>query len=190
MHRCLGGTLNVNTNGTLAPGASIGTLTVNNDVVLAGNTAIEINKTAGTHDLLTGVNCPTHGGTLTVINLSGTLTTSDSLTIFSAATPSGDFSGITGSPGSGLRWNFNPASGVLSVVSVVSPPTNISYTVSNGTLNLAWPASHIGWIAASNSVGISNPNNWFDIIGSGSTTNLTIPIDLLKKNVFFRLHLP
>ncbi len=187
----LSGPLTVNTNATLAPGASIGTLTVSNDVALSGNTLIEVNKTAGTHDLVTGVNTLTYGGTLTVTNLSGTLTTSDPFTIFSATTPVGNFSSIAGSPGPGLNWSFNPASGVVSVVvGVASNPTNISYTVSGGALNLTWPASHLGWIAASNSVDVNNPSLWFDIAGSGSATSLNVTFDSLKTNVFFRLHHP
>lgn len=192
----LGGTgtlvslLTVNTNGTLSPGTSIGTLTVSNDVTLSGNVVIEVDKTAGTYDLITGINNLTYGGTLTATNLSGTLTTSDTFKIFSATTPAGDFSSILGSPGHFLRWSFDPASGVLSVVAVTSSPTNITYTVSGGALNLTWPASHLGWIAASNSVDVSNPTNWFDIPGSGSATGLSVPIDILKKNVYFRLHSP
>jgi hypothetical protein len=188
----LSGPLTVNTNGTVAPGVSVGTLTVNSDVTLAGNALIEVNKTAGTRDLLTGVNVLTYGGTLTVTNLSGTVTTNDAFKIFSATMPIGDFSSIAGSPGPGLKWSFNPVSGVLSVVAgdVAGNPTNISYTISSGALKLTWPASHLGWIAASNSVDVSKSNFWFDIVGSGSATSLTVPLDSLKTNVFFRLHSP
>src|SRR6185436_12820404 len=112
----LSGILTVNAGGTLAPGASIGTFTVNNDVTLSGNTLIEVNRTAGTRDFLTGVNNLTYGGTLTVTNLSGTLTTNDTFSIFSATTRVGNFSSIAGSPGPGLNWSFNPASGVVGVV--------------------------------------------------------------------------
>jgi hypothetical protein len=47
-----------------------------------------------------------------------------SFTLFAAAQSSGSFNLITPSPGSGLGWNFDPATGVLSVVvSTATPPT-------------------------------------------------------------------
>ena len=187
----LSGILTVNAGGTLAPGASIGTFTVNNDVTLSGNTLIEVNRTAGTRDFLTGVNNLTYGGTLTVTNLSGTLTTNDTFSIFSATTRVGNFSSIAGSPGPGLNWSFNPASGVVGVVvGVVTNPTNISYTFTGVVLHLTWPASHFGWLVASNSVAVNNPSFWFDVAGSGAATSLDVTLDPVKTNVFFRLHGP
>ena len=51
------------------------------------------------------------------ITASGTLYLGNgqSFTLFSAATPSGNFASIAGTPAPGLAWSFNPASGVLTV---------------------------------------------------------------------------
>jgi hypothetical protein len=69
-------------------------------------------------------------------------------------------------------------------------PTNMTFSVSSGTLSLTWPGSYQGWIAQSNSVNLANTNDWFDIAGSASVTNLSIPISPATPNVFYRLRLP
>jgi hypothetical protein len=77
---------------------------------------------------------------------------------------------------------------VLGLRFEASYPTNMSFTVSGGALHLTWPATHLGWIVSSNSVSLSSTNSWFDIPASGSATNLDVPFDSSKTNVFFRLH--
>jgi autotransporter-associated beta strand protein len=187
------GPVDVQDGGTIAPGnQGIGTLTLNAGLTLeTGSTvSIEVNKTAGTRDVLS-VNSVAYNGTLFVTNVSGTLSTNDTFTIINAASHSGNFSVVAGSPGAGLAWAFDPASGVLSVVGGVNPnPTNITTSVSGNTLNLSWPADHLGWILQSNSVSISDPNSWFNVPGSESGTNAAINIDSSKANVFYRLILP
>jgi autotransporter-associated beta strand protein len=61
--------------GTLAPGPSIGTLTVANTVNLGGTTLMEVSKTDATitNDLLRGVTTLAYGGTLVVSNLADPL---------------------------------------------------------------------------------------------------------------------
>jgi hypothetical protein len=114
------GAVTVNAGGTLSPGESIGTLTINNNVLLAGTTFIEVNKTSGARDQVVGVSNVIYGGELVVSNLAGTLAAGDSFTIFTAASSSGSFANITPAPGPGLAWNFNPTTGVLSVVSAAN----------------------------------------------------------------------
>ena len=107
----LGGTgtvqsITVNTGGTLAPGASIGTLTVGSTVSLAGTTSVEVDKGAAqTSDQVSGITTLTEGGTVQVSNLGAALVAGDTFPVFSAATYSGSFSSVTPAPGAGLAWD-------------------------------------------------------------------------------------
>jgi fibronectin-binding autotransporter adhesin len=78
----------VNPNGTLAPGASIGTLTIYNALTLSGTTEMEVSPLDA--DKLTGLTAITYGGTLKVL-LSGTLTGTEVFTLFES--PPGTYSG-------------------------------------------------------------------------------------------------
>lgn len=127
-------------------------------------------------------------------NLAGnnTLTSGQSFQLFNAASASGDFT-ATNLPSltTGLAWNWNPNTGTISVVpSVATNPTNITFSVSGGNLNLTWPGDHLGWYAQSNSVSLANTNYWFDIPNSQTVTNLSIPISQSQTNVFYRLRNP
>ena len=174
------GPVTVNSNGTLAPGTSIGTLTVSGDLTLAGNTSIEVNKTVGTKDLITGVGTLNYGGTLTVANLSGTLTAGDSFVIASATTPVGNFASIVGSPGAGLAWSFSPATGTLSVVSNVGQPT-LNSSQSGNTLTFSWTGA-FKLQAQTNTLS----GAWFDY-PSGSSSPIGVTINPANSSVFFRL---
>lgn len=179
-------------SGGLVPGnLGIGTLTINNTLTLQSGSSntFEVNKTAGTHDQVSATTI-NYGGTLYATNLSGTLTTNDSFTLFTAGSETGNFSSVTGSPGANLAWSFNPTNGVLSVVSsvtIATNPTNIIISVSGGNLNLSWPSDHLGWTLQTNSVGLTARNMWFAYPGSASLTNVSIPMDRTKTNVFYRL---
>ena len=193
------GTVNVNSSGRLSPGTNgIGTLTINNTLTLAAGsiTSVEVDQTSATADLVTGLSTVTYGGTLAVTNLTGTLTTSDTFTLFSASTHVGNFSSIAGSPGAGLAWSFT--NGVLSVVTAASYatyPTNLTASVSGSTLTLSWPATHLGWILQVQtnalSVGLTPPTNtWFDVAGSSANNTNVININAANPTVFYRLRLP
>ena len=96
----------IDVGGTLAPGASIGILTINSALVLAGTTAMEINKATLTNDLIRGLSSVTNGGTLQVTNLGGVLNSGDSFKLFDAASYGGSFASLQLpelSPG--LVWN-------------------------------------------------------------------------------------
>jgi len=190
----LNGPVTLESGGTLAPGgAAIGTLTINNDLTLhAGSSvSVEVNQTGATNDLVTGLNHVNYGGTLVVTNLSGTLISGNQFTLFSAASSTNNFSSISGTPGANLAWSFNPANGVLSVVSsVATNPTNITAVVSGRTLTLSWPTDHLGWILQTNSLNIALPADWFDVAGSEASTTAIIDIDPMNPSVFFRLRSP
>ena len=188
------GATTIHSGATMSPGTSIGKLTVNNSVTLsAGSTTfMEINKAANTNDQLRVIGTLNYGGALTVTNLSGTLANGDSFQIFNPNSVSGSFAATNlPSLGSGLAWNFNPTSGVLSVVATVSTtPTNLTHTVIGGSLTLSWPASHIGWRLETNASGLDVTNAWFTLPGSPLTNQSTLPVDAASTNVFFRLVYP
>ncbi|MBC8096368.1 MAG: autotransporter-associated beta strand repeat-containing protein, partial [Akkermansiaceae bacterium] len=188
----INGAVSIGAGGTLSPGSSIGTLTINNSLTLAGNTFVEVNKTSGQRDQVAGLTSVAYGGTLTVSNLSGTLAPGDNFQIFPATAFTGNFTGISSAP-SGVTWNFNPASGVLTVASVMaSTPTNITFKVTGNTLTLGWPEDYRGWILQSqtNALSVGLSTNWADVSGSGSVTNQVITINPAAPAVFFRLRNP
>jgi len=191
------GTINdivtVSAGGTLSPGASIGTLTINSNLTLSGTTYIEVNKTAGTRDQIVGLPSVTYGGTLFATNLSGTLNIGDNFTIFTTAAHTGNFAGITGTPGVGKAWSFNPTTGVLSViVGVNGNPTNIVAKVNGSNLELSWPADHTGWRlqAQTNSLATGLATNWVDVTGSTLVNSVTNVINPAKPAVFYRMVYP
>jgi len=114
------GTMAVALGGVAAPGtgATLGTLTLNSNLTLAGNVVIKLNGTTLQNDLITGINSLTYGGTLTLTNIGGALAAGESFTLFNLQSFSGNFTNIVGSAGSGLTFNFNPGSGVLSISNV------------------------------------------------------------------------
>ncbi len=121
----VGGTVTVQSGGNLAPGAGgIGKLTTASTVMLqAGSTTrMEINKAAGTRDVLAAGTTLTYGGTLLVTNLGGILTAGDTFTLFQAGMITGSFSTVTlPSLNYGFMWNTGTlATGTVSVVAIPS----------------------------------------------------------------------
>ncbi len=117
----IGGAVSVQAGGTLAPGASLGTLTISNSLTLAGTTFVEVNASNGQRDFVQGVTNLTYGGSLVVTNLSGMLTIGQTFQLFSASgTKTGDFASVTPALTGGQAWSFNPANGVLSVAAGLS----------------------------------------------------------------------
>jgi autotransporter-associated beta strand protein len=165
-------------------------------LTVQGTVAMRINKNSGVpnSDLLTGISAANYGGTLSVSNStsdSTPLLAGDTFTLFSAATHSGNFGVVNGSPSPSLAYTFNPATGVLTVVSIASYPTNLTLVPSGGgSLTLSWPATHLYWIAQSNSVSIASPGNWHDIPGSQSGTSLLVAPGPGQPQVFYRLRHP
>ncbi len=128
----LGGTgsidapVTVASGGRLAPGASLGTLTLRDTLTLAAGstTSVEVSAASLAHDTVQGATRITYGGTLVVANLGGAFTSGQSFPLFAAAAASGNFSSITPAPGAGLAWDFNPITGILSVVGPSSAPSD------------------------------------------------------------------
>ncbi|MCX6930654.1 MAG: autotransporter-associated beta strand repeat-containing protein, partial [Verrucomicrobia bacterium] len=83
----ISGAVTIAFGGTLAPGTSVGKLTITSNLVMQGTASIEIarNGSALTNDLVTGIKTNTYGGTLIVRNVgSSPLQVGDSFQLFSA----------------------------------------------------------------------------------------------------------
>lgn len=182
---------------TLAPGESIGTLTVSNNVTLqvGSTTRIELNKAAGTNDQLRVAGSLAYGGTLTVTNLGGQLWAGDSFQIFSSTTPPLGVFTATNLPvlPTGFQWNWAPTTGTLSISATVAlHPTNVVANLSGNTLELSWPPEHTGWRlqVQTNALDSGLSANWFDVPGATATNFVTVPIDPINGTVFYRMIFP
>jgi autotransporter-associated beta strand protein len=84
---------------------------------------------------------------------------------------------------------------VAATSSIASNPTNLTFSAGGGSLNLSWPSTHLGWILQtqtnSRAIGLTPATNtWFDVAGSASLTNTSVPLDATQPTVFFRLRKP
>ena len=121
----LAGPVSIRSGATLAPGASLGKLTVSNTVTLftGSTTLIELSKTPNTNDVLKTTGLLTCAGNLIVTNISANaIASGDSFKMFDAASVSGTFNNITlPALANGLGWNTGAlyTSGTISVVRTV-----------------------------------------------------------------------
>jgi autotransporter-associated beta strand protein len=193
------GPVTIGSAGRLAPGTSIGALSISNSLSLAGVTVMELDAAAGTNDLVRGLTSVTYGGTLTLSNLAGTITASNSFKLFSANNYGGAFASLTpASPGQSLAWNTNTLAtdGTLRVVST-TPVTITAGRVTpcappSSCLTLSWPADHIGWRlqAQTSSLSTGLGTNWLDVPNSAATNQVAFPLDPAADSVFYRLVYP
>src|SRR6185295_18947978 len=103
----IGGTVDVQSGGTLSAGGSIGVLAISNSLTFAGGSTnfVELNANTGTNDAVVGLTTVTYGGTLSVVNLNGTLAAGQSYKLFSATSYTGAFTNIVpATPGANLAW--------------------------------------------------------------------------------------
>lgn len=192
----IGGAVTVQAGGAISPGDSIGTLTINNNLTLAGNLLIDVNKSASpTSDkvVVSGVLTNTGAGTVTVTNLGPALAQNDTFTLFSQPVLNGGALRITGG-GQGVNWTNKLAlDGTIAVLSVIpTTPTNLTFSVTGGALSLSWPANYTGWTleAQTNAPGVGITTNWVRIPSSTNVNGMSFPIGPANGTVFFRLVYP
>ena len=194
------GPLTASAGSTVSPGASIGTLTVKGDIVLSGTNTMEVDRVAGTTDLLRATNTTastiTYGGTLRVVTLAGTIAAGNTFKMFSASNYVGTFASILPNPPlPGLGWNTNTLAtdGTLRVISTVNTNrTNITFTINGNQLTLSWPADHIGWRlqAQTNPITVGLRSNWFDYPGSTTVNSVSTTVNPANGSVFYRMIYP
>jgi autotransporter-associated beta strand protein len=202
------GTVNgtVTNKGTIAPGtsaAALGTLTFSNSLALqsSGVTTMKLNTAltpGATNDQIICAGTVTYGGTLSVVSLGGTVQAGDTFTLFKAGAYGQNFTSIAGSPGAGLAYSFNPATGVLSVVTSAAPIARLKFTagpVLSGT-SLAFSATNTGagTVYLLTSTDVEAPLNtwtpiWTNVFGGSSsfTTNLLNAVNPADKQQFYIL---
>jgi len=184
-------------DGTLAPGAPMGTLAISGNLNIAGNLQFNVNKGLVTSNSLlsvSGVLTNSGAGTLLVQNVGvPALTNGDTFTLFSQPVMNGNALTIAGPAGVTFTNNL-AVDGSITVLAVAPPvntsPTSVMAAASGHTLNLSWPPDHLGWTLQTNSVNVANTNFWFAYPGSASLTNVAIAINPARTNVFFRLVYP
>jgi autotransporter-associated beta strand protein len=189
----IAGAVTILAGGTIAPGNSIGTLTISNSLTLSGVTVMELDASARTNDVIRGLTSVTYGGTLALSNLSGTVTASNTFKLFNANSYSGAFATITPAvPGPNLAWNTHTLAtdGTLRVVSTL--PVTMSNNRSESFLSFSWPADHIGWRlqAQTNSNGVGLSTNWFNVPNSFVTNQMSFVLDPVAACLFYRLVFP
>jgi autotransporter-associated beta strand protein len=194
------GSLTASAGATVSPGAAVGTLTVKGDVFLSGTNIMEVDRVAGTTDLLRATNTTastiTYGGTLRVVTLAGAITAGNTFKMFSASNYVGTFASLLPTtPGAGLGWNTNTLAtdGTLRVIATVNTNrTNITFTISGNQLTLSWPADHTGWRlqAQTNPPGVGLRTNWADYPGSTTVNSITTTISRTNGSVFYRMIYP
>jgi len=135
----LTGPVQVNASGTLSAGAedTVGTLTVNGDLTLAGAVRMDADASGLTSDLVTGLTNVTYGGALVVSNLSATpFAGGQTYQLFTASgTKSLNFSSVTleGDGAGSVTGTFNPATGELSLSSASLPQPSITQVSVSGS---------------------------------------------------------
>jgi autotransporter-associated beta strand protein len=183
----VGGATTVQQGGSVAPGdAGIGTLNFTSSLTMQAGSSniIQINGSTAAHDAISASSI-TYNGVLFATNVSATVPAANTTyQIYTAGSKTGNFTSVTGSPGAGRTWSFNPSTGVLTVVSVNTTPINIGYSVNGNTLTITWPADHIGWQLQQAST-LVNPT-WTEIAGSTSVDTENINI-AATGNMYYRL---
>ena len=126
----ISGPVTIGSGGMFAPGTSIGTLTIYNNLVLsAGSTNVfEVNTDTLECDKVTGISSLTYGGTLVISGTGGGTAYTDgaAIPLFSAGSYSGTFAAIVPEfPAPGLYWDTSTlaSDGVLRLATI--PPGNL-----------------------------------------------------------------
>lgn len=194
----IGGSVDVLAGGALAPGASIGTLTISGNLNLAGNLVVEVDKSVSpSNDVVnvSGAIVNTGTGVISVSNLGGALAVGDNFKLFNQAVPGGDSMSVSGA---GVVWaNHLAVDGSIQVAGLSVPqPRIVSTTVSGSNLVFSGTNGVAGnpfqvvsstdvTAAISNWTQVSSGN--FDGTGNFSVTNA---INANEPQRYFRLRLP
>jgi fibronectin-binding autotransporter adhesin len=125
------------------------------------------------------------GGATLNLNYSGTMTVA-SVTTNNVALAAGTYN-------SGNLPAYITGSGSIQVTgSIPNTPTNISFSVTSGHINISWPSNYEGWILQqeTNSLRIGLSTNWVDVAGTAGVTSTNVAINPAMPTVFYRLRYP
>ncbi|MGH8024196.1 MAG: autotransporter-associated beta strand repeat-containing protein [Limisphaerales bacterium] len=192
---------NFTNDGTTMAGTSgtVGTLSFNNNLTLqsGGTTVVKLNPSQSANDQIYCYGSLTYGGTLQIVNLGGTLAEGNTFQVFFTGGSSGNFVNISGSPGPGLAYSFNPTTGVITVVSGSASITGLKFTaspiVSGGSVTFSATNAGAGTVYMLTTTNLAPPVTWTPIwtnvlSGSGGfTTNLSNAAKPGAKQQFYIL---
>lgn len=194
------GTVNVLPGGTLAPGTSVGKLTLNNSPVLQGVMLMELSRNGSvlTNDEVQVGAGLTYGGSLVVTNIGVTpLAAGDRFKLFTAAAYLGSFSSVSLPVlGANLSWtNKLAVDGSIEVVGGPAPQftgisksgTNIILTGTGGIANTSYVVLTATNVAQPLSEWTSIATNQF---GAGGNFTFTNGINPGTPQRFFLLRWP
>lgn len=102
-----------------------------------------------------------------------------------ASNPSIQYVGLGADGTIGYFKNFILNDAVLPIIS-----PQLSVQAFGRQINLAWPSRYLGWTLQSNSAGLQDSNAWTTVPGSTATNRISVSIDQIKSDVFFRLSAP
>jgi len=190
----------VASSGSIGAGtASIGKLNLSSDLTINGNCFFKLNKSVNpSNDVVSvsGVLANTGTGTITVTNIGvSAVVIGDRFKLFNKAVANGNTLTVVGA---GMTWSNGLAiDGSIQALlpAMASYPTNISVSFTGSTLNLSWPATHLGWLLQSqtNSLNVGivvQSNAWFDISNSANLISTNIVVNTANPTVFYRLRHP
>ena len=190
-----------NPAGVVTSGTDTGTLNITNTITIAGTVNMRINgNNAQAADKLAATGAITvNGGTLNVTNIGPDLITGTVFPLFNKAITGTGFASIvlpTANTNNTItyQWETNiTTDGSIKLLAGAEPPpavdtnpTNITFSVSGGALDLQWPSNHTGWYLQTNT-SVANAAGWGDWPNANSTNHVTIPIDPALLNLYFRL---
>lgn len=198
----LNGNLNALAGSVVIPGpaGAVGTLTVTNNIALAGQLLINLNRTNAQNcgRLVSVSGSIAYGGTLAATNVGPALQVGDVFHLFPSAVAA--FSGVnlatTDAAGYVYTWNNHVSlDGSISVASVTSPinpnPGTIQFSLSGSSLTLSWP-TNAGWLLQSQTNALTGGlgSNWVTLPGSAYLTSTNITINPANGSVFYRMMHP
>jgi hypothetical protein len=167
-------------------------------VNLQGTTAMKLNQTAGTNDVLQAGGAIAYGGTLSLANLGGTLASGQSYKLFAGSTYSTGFTSILPAiPRAGLIWDTSSlnVNGTLKIAAGATPrpPIGISSSGSNVILSGATSLAGVTYYLLSSTNASTPLVNWhrlatntFDNTGHFS---ITMPAGA-NSQTYFAIQVP
>ena len=190
---------------TLNVGLPTGSLTVTNGVELAGTVNMNVNAASSPNssEIVSPSFTIDGTATLTVTNIGPE--NAATFQLFSRAVSFAPASVTLPTLTGTNSWVNNLA--YDGSITLVAPPlvtvnpnsTNVTFAVTGAgntlTLNLSWPADHIGWrlLEQTNPVTVglvNNTNDWFVVTNATTTNQISMPINVTNGTAFFRLVYP
>jgi autotransporter-associated beta strand protein len=185
------GTLVAGAGSIIAPGSSVGTLTVANNITLGGGMSMELNRSLSPNSdrLVSTSGTITGGGTLTVTNSGPALQVGDTFQLFLVGVSgiAANLPATDPANGRSYTWQNNlAANGSIKVLTstVIQPPV-LTNSVSGNSITFSW-SGPFKLQAQTNSLSVGVSGNWTDYPG-GNTSPVIVSISATNPSVFFRL---